>query len=347
MVKLAINGFGRIGRVALRVALQLYSDQVEVVAVNTSGSMGVEGWAHLFEYDTVYRKFEGQVGYSPSAESAAEDEIGRLLVDRYQIPLLAQREPEKIPWSKYQPEVVLEATGVFRDQESVGQHLTAGAKKVILTAPPQGDDIPIYIIGVNEKEYQGEALISIGSCTTNCVAPIAKIILDHFEIEEAMMTTIHAYTSNQELVDGSHRDLRRARAAAQNIVPTSTGAGRAVIAVLPGLKGRFAATAVRVPVICGSYSDLTFKLTRKTTVEEVNGVLKKAAEGELKKILLYSQEPLVSVDILGTTYSAVIDAQMTKVVSDDLIQIAAWYDNEWAYCCRLIEMAIKVAGENG
>jgi len=341
MTKIAINGFGRIGRVTLRVILKHYADEVEVVAINTSGSMDAAGWAHLFEYDTVYRKFGDEVGTSPGR---GEGEIGQLIVGGRAIPFLAQREPVKIPWGKYQPDVVLEATGLFRDEKSASKHLSAGAKKVIISAPPRGSNVPIYIIGVNEKNYQGEKLISLGSCTTNCVAPIAKVILDNFKIEEAMMTTIHAYTADQKLVDGSHQDLRRARAGAENIVPTTSGAGEAVIAVLPGLKSRFAATAVRVPVVCGSYSDLTFKFVKKTTLAEVNGVLKKAAEGELKKILLYSEEPLVSVDILGTTYSAIIDAQMTKVVSDDLIQVAAWYDNEWAYCCRLIEAAMMVGG---
>lgn len=337
MVKVAINGFGRIGRVSLRTILKDYSDEVEVVAINTSGSMDAEGWAHLFEYDTVYRKYEGAV---KTQASDVKEEIGRLVVEGSVIPLLAQRDPAKIPWQQYQPEVVLEATGVFRDKNSASQHLKAGANKVIITAPPKSKEVPIYIIGVNEKDYQGEKLISVGSCTTNCVAPICKVILDNFRIEEAMMTTIHAYTADQELVDGSHRDLRRARAATQNIVPTTTGAAEAVIAVLPGLKGRFAATAVRVPIICGSYSDFAFKMVKKTTAEEVNAALRKAAEGEMKKILFYSQESLVSTDILGSNYSAIVDSQMTQVVSDDLVQIAAWYDNEWAYCCRLVEMAI-------
>ena len=340
MIKVGINGFGRIGRVALRVVAKHYADQVQVAVINTSGSMKVDGWAHLFEYDTVYGRFEGKL----ETRSGQGGEIGILQVNQAQVSVLAQREPEKIPWEKYGAEVVLEATGVFRDQEGASKHFIGGAKKVIISAPPKGGGIPIFILGVNDDQYRGEKLISAGSCTTNCVAPIAKVILDNFEIEESMMTTIHAYTADQELVDGSHKDLRRARAAAQNIVPTTSGAGEAVIAVLPGLKGRFAATAIRVPVACGSYADLTFKLVKKTTVKEINQVFRVAAEQELKNVILFSQEPLVSTDIIGTTHSAIIDSQMTKVVSDDLIQIAAWYDNEWAYCCRLVELAMMVGG---
>ena len=332
MVKIGINGFGRIGRIALRVILKHYTDKVEVGAINTSGSIEAGGWAHLLEYDSVYGRLDYDV-------SASEEKIN---IGGKNYPLLAQREPDKIPWLEHGVEVVLEATGVFRDKDSASAHLDAGAEKVIITAPAKGDGVPIYVIGVNDDQYQGEDIISAGSCTTNCVAPIARVILDNFEIEEAMMTTIHAYTSTQELVDGSHQDLRRARAAAQNIVPTTSGAAEAVIEVLPSLKGRFAATAIRVPIICGSYSDLTFKFVKKTVTEEVNQVLEEAAQ-DRPDILLFSQKPLVSTDIIKTTHSAIIDSQMTKVVSDDLVQIAAWYDNEWAYCCRLIEEAIMVS----
>jgi len=294
----------------------------------------------LLKYDSVYRTFGREVKIS---EPQGAREIGSLLINGNLYPLLAERELSKIPWFAYRPDVVIESTGVFRKAEEVEQHLKAGAPKVIISAPPKGEGIPIFLMGVNEKEYQGEKIISNGSCTTNCVAPVVKLIKEKFGIEQAALTTIHAYTADQELVDGSHKDLHRARAAAQNIIPTETGAAESVIAVFPELAGKFAGTAIRVPVICGSYSDLTFKIVKTATIDELNSLFQKAAEGKMKDILAVTTEPLVSGDIIGNPASSIIDLNMTTVVADDLIQVGAWYDNEWAYARRLLEEAIYIA----
>lgn len=342
MTKIAINGFGRIGRVAFRAALTSYFQDIEVVAINTSGSMDTAGWAHLLKYDSVYGKFEKEIKVI-EAEGAAE--IGRFLINGREYPVLAEREPVKIPWLDYSPDVVIESTGVFRDKESVSLHLKAGAKKVIVSAPPKSAEIPTYLLGVNEKDYQGEFIISNGSCTTNCIAPIVKIFEESYGIEEAFMTTIHAYTSDQELVDGSHNDLRRARAAAINIVPTTTGAAEAVIALFPKLKGKFAGAAVRVPVVCGSFTDFTFRLSKKIemTVDQVNQLFADAAAEAMKDILKVAYEPIVSTDIIGDPSSAIIDSAYTEVIRGDLIKVGVWYDNEWAYGCRLVEMAKHIS----
>lgn len=340
MIKLAINGFGRIGRIAFREALLNFGDKIEVVAINTSGSMETEGWATLLQYDSVYRTFPKEVKV---AEAQGSREIGSLLVDGELYPLLAEKDPLKIPWFAYEPQVVIESTGVFRKAEEAEKHLKAGAPKVIISAPPKGEGVPIYLMGVNEGRYKGEKIISNGSCTTNCVAPIVKLVKEKFGIEQAALTTIHAYTADQELVDGSHKDLRRARAAGQNIIPTETGAAESVIAVFPELKGKFAGTAIRVPVICGSYSDLTFKIAKKANINELNSLFQKAASGKMKGILTVTTEPLVSSDIIGSEASCIVDLNMTTVVADDLIQVGAWYDNEWAYAKRLLEEAVYIS----
>ncbi len=340
MIKLAINGFGRIGRIAFRQAITDFADEIEVVAINTSGSMETEGWATLLKYDSVYRTFRKEVKV---AEPQGAREIGSLLIDGRLYPLLAEKEPIKIPWFVYKPDVVIESTGIFRKVEQAEFHLKAGAPKVIISAPPKGDGIPIFLMGVNEKNYKGEKIISNGSCTTNCVAPIVKLIREKFGIEQAALTTIHAYTSDQELVDGSHKDLRRARAAGVNIIPTETGAAESVIAVFPDLKGKFAGTAIRVPVVCGSYSDLTFKISKPATINDINSLFQKASQIKMKGILAVTTEPLVSGDLIGDPSSCIIDLGMTTVVADDFIQVGAWYDNEWAYCRRLLEEAIYIA----
>ena len=255
---------------------------------------------------------------------------------------MGEADVNKIPWKRYGVEIVLECTGAFTDSKALG-HLKGGAKKVIISAPPKDSKVPVYIIGVNEKKYKKETLISNGSCTTNCVAPIVKLIDEKIGFQEGMLTTVHAYTTNQNIVDGSCKDPRRGRAAAINIVPTSTGAAEAVVAAYPMAKGRFAGTAIRVPVVCGSYSDLTFKMVRKVTVEEINELFEEASVSpELVGTLKVSYDPLVSSDIIGNNASCVIDTRMTKVVSDDMISIGAWYDNEYGYSCRLIEMAIEI-----
>ena len=338
MTKIAINGFGRIGKLVFRNIFLNYPN-VEIAAVNTSGSVDIAGLAHLLRFDSVYGRFGKEVKViSPQSE----EELGRLEIEGRQYPFFGIREPEKIPWSKYGVQTVIEATGVFKDQEKAGKHIAAGCNKIVISAPPK-DASPIYILGVNHHEYKGENVISNGSCTTNCAAPVIKIINDYFGIEKVTMTTIHAYTSTQNLVDGSHKDLRRARAAATNIIPTSTGAAKAVIAAIPSLSGKFSASAVRVPILTGSFSDFTFVLPKTTTIEEVNSLFINKSSGEFKNLIFATYDPLVSSDIIGTTYSAIIDLSLTEVLGGNLLKVYAWYDNEWAYTCRLIEMATFIS----
>jgi len=305
-VNIAINGFGRIGRITLRAIQANYQKKVRVAAINTSGSMDVAGWANFLKHDSVY----GQ-------------EIGRIKVGKEEYPILAQRDPAKISWKDYKVNTVLECTGAFCDRRAE-KHFKGGAKKVIISAPTKDPSIPTYILGVNDRQYKKEKLISNGSCTTNCVAPIVKVIEEEFGFLEAMMTTIHAYTASQELTDGSSHDWRRGRAAAYNLVPTGTGAAKSVVAAYPRIAGRFAASAIRVPVICGSYSTFVFKVKRGTTINEVNQVFEKKAKKSLKSLLTVSYEPLVSSDIVGNSASAILDAAFTKVISDDLVYLAAW-----------------------
>lgn len=340
MVKIAINGFGRIGRLVFRQALTDFKGKIEIVAINTSGSMEPIGWATLLKYDSVYRTFSLEVN---TAEAKSSREVGALLVDKKNYPLLAEKEPLRLPWFLYQPEVVIESTGVFRTFNDGEKHLKAGAGKVIISAPPKGSQVPIYLMGVNENRYKGEKIISNGSCTTNCVAPIVKLVNENYGIQQASLTTIHAYTADQELVDGSHKDPHRARAAAVNIIPTETGAAESVIAVFPDLKGKFAGSAIRVPVICGSFSELTFKINKKVTINDLNQLFLNAGQTKMKDILSVTSDPIVSGDIIGSSFSAVIDLGMTTVVAEDFIQIGAWYDNEWAYARRLLEEAIFIS----
>jgi len=337
-LKIGINGFGRIGTVVLRVILMEKYD-VEVVAINTRGELEMEAYAYQFKYDSVYGRFPGKISF---AEPQKARETGRLLINDLEIPFLGESDPAQIPWKNYGVDIVLECTGAFTDSKAA-LHLNGGAKKVIISAPAKDPKIPVYILGVNADKYHGETLISNGSCTTNCVAPIVKLIDQKIGFQEGVLTTIHAYTTNQNIVDGSGKDPRRARAAAINIVPTSTGAAEAVIAAYPEARGRFAGTAIRVPVVCGSYSDLTFKLVRSSTVEEINALFEDAAsQSSLVGKLKVSYEPLVSSDIIGNNSSCLIDTRMTKVVSDDMVSIGAWYDNEYGYSCRLIEMALHI-----
>ena len=337
-LKIGINGFGRIGTVALR-AILLEKYDVEVAAINTKGDLDMEAFAMQFKYDSVYGRIPVKIGFSGPQKGG---EIGRLEVGNQSIPFLTEADPTKIPWKNYGVEVVLECTGAFTDMKAAG-HIKGGAKKVVISAPAKDPKIPVFILGVNEDRYNGEEVVSNGSCTTNCTAPIVKLIDQKIGFMEGVLTTIHAYTTNQNIVDGSGKDPRRARAAAINIVPTSTGAAEAVIAAYPEAKGRFAGTAIRVPVICGSYSDLTFKMVRKTNVEEVNSIFEEASVSpEMVGKLKVSYEPLVSSDIIGNNASCVIDTRMTKIVGDDMICVAAWYDNEYGYSCRLIEMAMHI-----
>lgn len=339
MIKVAINGFGRIGRITLRTVILNYSDQVEVVAINTSGSMDIAGWAHLFRYDTVYGKFEKEVSFIKT--KGGKNQIGELTIYGKSYPVLAQRIPGKIPWGEYEPDVVLESTGVFRNSKDCQGHLKAGAKRVIISAPVK-DQTPTYLIGVNADHYKGEKIVSNASCTTNCIAPVAKIMKENFKTTGATMTTIHAYTSSQQLVDNSHNDLRRARAAASNIVPTSTGAAKALMRVLPGFEGKFDGLAVRVPVVAGSLSDMVFVLDHSVRKEKVNRVFDEAAAGVYHGIIEVTNKPLVSSDIIGSCASAVVDLSLTSVLGGNLVKIIAWYDNEWGYACRLVELAALI-----
>jgi len=345
MIKVAINGFGRIGRLALRVGLTKHHNELEFVAINTSGSMDVEGWAHLVNQDTTYRKFEIPVEYEEKIEDPL---IGYLIVPSMglKIPVLAQKDPEKLPWAKYNVDVVIESTGKFTDELGAMKHAKAGAKRVVISAPSKGGNVGTFVLGVNE--YKEGVVLSNASCTTNCVTPVAAVLHSKFGILKAMMTTVHAYTDDQVLQDGSHKDLRRGRAAGANIVPTSTGAAIATTEVIPELKGLFDGISLRVPVITGSITDFTFLLKNKTTREDINKALMEAADNPIYKgILGYSgkdgiPEHLVSSDIIGSSYSAIIDPEFTQVVDGDLVKILAWYDNEWGYTNRLVEQVVKV-----
>lgn len=355
MVKVGINGFGRIGRIAFRIALTKHTSDLEIVAINTSGSMNVDGWAHLANYDTTYRKFEKEVKFKQLQDIGevepqhleSDPLIGNLIVENKEIPVLAQREPAKIPWGKYGVDVVIESTGKFVTEDDAKRHALGGAKRVVISAPAKGDNVGTYIIGVNEYD-NGAVVLSNSSCTTNCVAPVAAVIHARFGIQKALMTTVHGYTDDQNLHDNSHKDMRRARAAAANIVPTSTGAAISTTETIPELKGLFDGKALRVPVITGSITDFTMLLKKDVTAEEVNNALRDAStNGIYKGILTVSDEPLVSSDIIGRSESAIVDAGLTQVVAGNLVKIFAWYDNEWGYANRLVEQVIRVGNTLG
>lgn len=326
--RIAINGFGRIGRAAFKIALE--KNDIEVVAINDLTEPSV--LAHLLRYDTAYGHYRKEVAVDGS----------KLVVDGKEFPVYAEPDPLKLPWKDLAVDVVLECTGRFTDQKGASQHVSAGAKKVILSAPAKGEDdsVPTFLMGVNEHEYKDQAVVSNASCTTNSLAPVAKVIHEKFGIAKALMTTIHSYTADQNLQDGPHRDLRRARAAASNIVPTTTGAAIAVTQVMPELKGLFDGHSLRVPTIVVSLTDFTFVLKKKTTTEEINAALKAASkEARYSKVLAVTEEPLVSSDFIGNPYSSIVDLSLTKVIDGDLVKIIAWYDNEWGYSNRLVEMA--------
>lgn len=330
-IKVGINGFGRIGRDVVRGFFEEDHTGFEIVAINATGDM--ETFSHLFKYDTAYGRFEGEV--EPYEEG--------LLINGNKIKFTNQRDPEQIPWSELGVELVIDSTGAFKDQEGLGKHIKAGAKKVILTAPGKGLDNTI-VMGVNEDSYdpENDNIISNASCTTNCLAPVTKVVLENFGIERGLMTTIHAYTNDQNIMDNKHKDLRRARAGAENIIPTTTGAAKAVAEVLPEMKGKMTGYAVRVPVLTGSLVDVTFELSKDATAEEINEVFKKASENELKGILRYTDEPLVSADIVADNHSSIFDSSLT-LVQDRMVKLVAWYDNEWGYSQRVIDLAKYVA----
>lgn len=348
MVKVGINGFGRIGRIAFRIGLLKHSEELQFAVINTSGSMPASGWAHLTNYDTMYRKFEYEVkGEELKASDKVTDDdpqIGNLMVSEknVKIPVLAQKDPAKIPWGKYGVDVVIESTGKFTTEEDAKKHAAGGAKRVVISAPVKGGNVGTYIIGVNEKDNLPQ-ILSNSSCTTNCVAPVMAVLHAKFGVEKALMTTAHAYTDDQNLHDNSHKDLRRARAAAMNIVPTSTGAAISTTETIPELKGVFDGTALRVPVATGSITDFSVVLKKNVTKEEVNQAFKDASENPVYKgILAVSEGELVSSDIIGRSESAIVDLPLTQVVGGNLVKVFAWYDNEWGYANRLIEQVIRV-----
>ncbi len=332
-VKIGINGFGRIGRYLLRVIHNQEMD-VDVVAVNARAS--AEMYAHLVKYDSVHGKFPGEVAVNGD----------NLIVDGKEIKMLRITDDlSKIPWGELDVDIVMETTGKFRDKESCLKHIKAGAKKVIISAPGKGVDVTI-VMGVNEECYdpKNHHIISNASCTTNCLAPVVKVLHDNFKIKRGLMTTVHSYTMDQRLLDGSHKkDFRRARAAAVSMVPTTTGAAIAVTKVIPELEGKLDGVAIRVPTPNESIIDLVAELDKKVTKEQVNKVFKEVAEGKLKGILAYSEEPLVSVDYIGNPHSAVVDGLLTNVIDENLVKVFAWYDNEAGYAYRLMDLAMYVA----
>lgn len=349
MIRVAINGYGRIGRVSHRVILEKFADQIEVVAINGGTSTDIAGWAYLLKYDTAYGPLKEHAiqGIQGGGGDMIPKKIGDLVIDGKNIPFYTERSPEMLPWKTVGVDVVLECTGMFTTEDKIKGHLAAGAKKVILSAPAKDHTIKTYVLDVNlpagRQVSPDENIISNASCTTNCISPVAKIMVNKFGVNKAMLTTMHAYTSDQELQDGGHRDYRRARAAAQNIIPTSTGATVAAAEAVPELKGLFTGVSVRVPVIVGSLSDFTFHLKKETTVEEINKIFTDAANSdEYKNVLAVSTDPLVSSDIIGDSHSAIVDLSLTQVVGGDLVKVFAWYDNEWGYSNRLIEEVVMV-----
>ena len=347
MTRVAINGFGRIGRMAARILTQYHDRELELAAINTSGSMEVEGWAHLLKYDTIYGKFENQIKavHLRDTKTATDTDpvIGQLMIEGLMEPVLvlAQKDPSKLPWRDYQIDVVIESTGMFITAEKAKAHLAAGAKRVVISAPPKGGSISTYVLGVNK--YGNEEIISNASCTTNCVAPVAAVLHAKFGVEKAALLTIHGYTDDQNLQDNSHQDLRRARAAALNLVPTTTGAAISVTETIPEVKGLFNGIAIRAPVITGSIADITCIVKRDVTREEVNQAFVEAAGNPLwKGIVATTDEPLVSADIVGQPESAIVDLGLTQVTGGNMIKVLAWYDNEYGYCHRLVEQVIEI-----
>ncbi len=330
MINVAINGFGRIGRLVLRAGIK--DKNINWACVNDLTD--AKTLAHLFKYDSVHGKYDGTVKNTDDS----------LIIDGKKIKVLSVLDPQKLPWKDMKIDVVVESTGRFTDREGAQQHLNAGAKKVLISAPAKNADITI-VMGVNEKMYDGKKhrIVSNASCTTNCLAPVVKILHDNFKIKRGFMTTIHAYTADQKLVDSPHKDLRRARQAALSIIPTTTGAAKAVAEVMPELKGKLDGLAFRVPVATGSVTDFVCEVEKSTTKEEINQVFSNAAK-KLKGILMYSEEPLVSVDIITDPNSSIFDSELTNVIGGNFIKVVAWYDNEWGFSVRMIDV-IRLIGK--
>jgi len=329
-IKVGINGFGRIGRLVARAILANYNDKIDIVGINDLTDAAT--LAHLFKYDSVQGKFDGEVKVDGDS----------LVINGQKIGVTAERDPSNLNWDENGAEIIVESTGFFRTEDAARKHLDAGASKVIISAPAKGGDVKTIVLGVNDEDIDPDAAIySNASCTTNCLAPMAKVLDDAFGIEKGQMTTIHAYTGGQQLVDGPHKDLRRARAAAQNIVPTTTGAAIAVGLVLPHLDGKLNGMAVRVPVASGSLTDFTAIVEKETSVEEVNAAFKEAANSYLEGILEYSDEPLVSTDIIGNPHSNIFDSLSTSV-DGNLVKIIGWYDNEAGYSNRTADLITRL-----
>lgn len=330
-MKVAVNGFGRIGRDVVRILVQNNDPDLELVAVNIVSDL--ETNAHLFKYDSIYGIFDGEV-------SVNGDEL--TLGDK-KIKVVNDRDPENLPWEELGVELVIDSTGAFRDKEGLSKHIKAGAKKVLLTAPGKGVDKTI-VLGVNDDDYEPEndVVISNASCTTNCLAPVVKVINDNFGIVRGLMTTVHAYTNDQKLHDDAHKDIRRARAAALSMIPTTTGAAKAVAQVIPEMEGKLTGYAIRVPIPTVSITDVVFEIEKEATVEEINAAIKKASENEMKGLLGYSDDKLVSIDFQGDSRSSIFDADLT-LVNGNMIKVASWYDNEWGYSNRVVDLAKLVA----
>jgi len=335
-VKVGINGFGRIGRQVLKIMLQRFASELEVVAVNDLWDPKTN--AQLFKYDSTYGKFEGSV----------EVVDGNLVIDGKTIKVFSERNPADLPWGDVGVDIVIEGTGVFRDPTKTPgpqSHLEGGAKKVILTAPGKGGDVLTVVLGVNDDEYDASKhhIVSNASCTTNCLAPFSKVVNDNFGIVKGLMTTIHSYTTSQMLLDLAASDPRRARSGSLNIIPTSTGAAKAIALVIPELKGKLDGYSLRVPTPTVSIVDAVFEVEKATTAAEVNAALKAASEGPMKGILGFSEEPLVSMDYKGDERSSIVDADLTAVIEGNLVKVVSWYDNEWGYSTRLTDLAAKIA----
>jgi glyceraldehyde 3-phosphate dehydrogenase len=334
-MRVGINGFGRIGRQVFKALRDYYPDDIEVVAVNDLTDNHT--LAHLLSYDSNYGAFDGDV-------SATEEAIS---VDGKEIKALAERDPSKLPWGDLGVDIVIESTGIFTDAAKAKMHIDSGAKKVIISAPAKGEDITI-VMGVNQEKYDPGAhhIVSNASCTTNCLAPVAKVVLERFGIVKGFVTTVHSYTNDQQILDLPHKDLRRARAAALNIIPTTTGAAKAVSLVIPELKGKFDGFSLRVPTPTVSIIDFVAELERTATVQDINGALIEASENELVDILDYTEEPLVSMDFKGDPHSSIVDGLSTMVIGGNLVKVIAWYDNEWGYSCRVADL-VNFMAEKG
>ncbi len=330
--KIGINGFGRVGRLAFRAISQNHKGKLEIAAINDLTNAKTN--AHLLKWDSTYGRYSGEV-------KATENSI---VVDGKEVKVLAERDPAKISWRELGVDIVIESTGLFTDATKAAAHLEGGAKKVIISAPAKNEDVTI-VLGVNEEQYQPDKhrVISNASCTTNCIAPVVKVLHQNFGVSKGLMTTIHAYTNDQRLLDTFHHDLRRARAAALNIIPTTTGAAKAVTQVIPELKGRLHGIAMRVPVATVSVVDLVADLEKEVSAEQINNAFQKAAKGPLAGILEYCPEELVSMDFRGNPASSIFDAPSTMVIAGNMVKVLAWYDNEWGYSCRLADLAAYIA----